>query len=84
MGRLLDEPALALERLVDPAEHLVEGVGELAQLVGRARRRLMRRDRSVAWMSRATAGDATDRREHPAGDEPPDHEAGEEQERRAR
>ena len=28
--RLLDEAALALERVVDAAEHVVEGVGQLA------------------------------------------------------
>ena len=35
--RLLDEAALALERLVDAGQHPVEGVGQVLQLVGRAR-----------------------------------------------
>ena len=52
--RLLDELALALEGLVEAAEHVVEGVGQLVELVvGPARS--MRRDRSVAWISPATA-----------------------------
>ena len=54
VGCLVDELALALERVVDAAEHVVERVGQLLELVVGAPRS-MRRVRSVAWMSRATS-----------------------------
>ena len=36
VGRLLDETALTLERLVESAEHRVERVGQVLELIGRA------------------------------------------------
>src|SRR6266545_867785 len=55
-----DEPALAFERGLEPAQHGIERVGQLTQFVTRPAQRYA-----------GGAGDLVDRPQNPAGDEPP-------------
>ena len=67
----------------EPREHGVEGVGELAELVAAARQPDPVGERSVRGHARGL-GDAGQRGEHPAGEDPPSHETEHQQERQRR
>jgi hypothetical protein len=70
VGGVVDELALGAESLVEAVEHGVDGVGEVAQLVLGAVRR-MRWERSVTWISAAVREIArTGRRARPARIQP--------------
>ena len=80
VGGVGREPLLLGDLRLEPREHGVEGVGELAELVvgalaaGSGARAIRRRQAGGV-------GDAGQRREHPAGEDPPSDEAEHQQER---
>jgi hypothetical protein len=78
VARLVDELALALEGLVDPAEHPVEGVGQAPQLVvGPTQADPTGQVAGLDLVDRS--GDLADGTQHPPAHQPTDDEAHEEQ-----
>ena len=69
MGGVGDEPLLALERGLEPAEHLVERLGQLAELVAGTCRRDPRRQ---VVLGRGAGGrrDPVHRAQRPPGEDP--------------
>ena len=70
MGGVGDEPLLALERGLEPAQHVVEGFGQFAELVTRTRRGDPRRQ---VVFGRGAGGrrDPVHRPQRPPGEDPP-------------
>jgi len=71
-----DEPALRLERRLQPGQQVVDGVAELLELVDRALQgepfvQVVRRDLAGG------RGDGADPAQHPAGDDPPEQDGDE-------
>ena len=69
MGGVGDEPLLALERGLKPAEHLVERLGQLAQFVAGTGRRDPRRQ-VVFGRGAGGRGDLVHRAQRPPGEDP--------------
>src|SRR6266540_3046761 len=65
-----DEPALAFERGLEPAQHGIERVGQLTQFVTRPAQRYAGGQVVLGGFT-GGAGDLVDRPQNPAGDEPP-------------
>ena len=80
VGGVGGEPLLLGDVRLEAREHGVEGVGELAELVAAARQPDPVGERSGRGHA-GGVGDAVQRGEHPAGEEPPSHEAEHQQER---
>ena len=80
VGRVGGEPLLLGELGLEPGEHRVEGVGELAELVAAAREPDPMGQRSARRPARGV-GDPGQRGEHASGEQPPAHEPEQEQER---
>ena len=64
-----DEPLLALERGLEPAEHLVERLGQFAELVAGAAQRDPRRQ-VVLRRGAGGRGDPVHRAQRPPGEDP--------------
>ena len=77
------EPLLFGDVRFEPCEHGVEGVGELAELVVAAFQLDPVGERSVRGQA-CGVGDAGQRGEHAAGEDPPSHETEHQQERQRR
>jgi hypothetical protein len=83
VGGVGREPLLFGDVRFEPREHGVEGVGEFAELVLAARQPDPVGERSVRGHA-GGVGDAGQRGEHAAGEDPPAHEAEHQQERQHR
>ena len=69
VGGVGDEPLLALERGLEPAEHLVERLGQFAELVAGAAQRDPRRE-VVFRRGAGGRGDPVHRAQRPPGGDP--------------
>ena len=83
MGGVGCEPLLFGVVCFEPGEHRVEGVGEFAELVVAALHLDPVGQRSVRGQA-CGVGDASQRGEHAAGEDPPSHETEHQQERQRR